>query len=167
LKEDSDVLALALASSLTANRIAQHPGGWSAAGWTVRLASDEDRLTDAILSRVRAGGWAPPGVDDLANSVCQPRGRVEKLLRLLTDRGELLTLADGIFMHREAIDASKQVALQLFARSPSFTTMQFRDALAVSRKYAVPLLDHLDRIRFTVRSGHDRTPGVEARKRMK
>ena len=40
--------------------------------------------------------------------------------------------------------------------------MEFRDALGVSRKYAVPLLDHLDRIRFTVRSGHNRTPGVEA-----
>ena len=42
--------------------------------------------------------------------------------------------------------------------------MEFRDALAVSRKYAVPLLDYLDKIRFTVRSGHDRTPGVEAKK---
>jgi hypothetical protein len=38
--------------------------------------------------------------------------------------------------------------------------------LAVSRKYAVPLLDYLDKIRFTVRSGHDRSPGVEARKRL-
>ena len=44
--------------------------------------------------------------------------------------------------------------------------MDFRDALGVSRKYAVPLLDYLDKLRFTVRSGHDRSPGVEARKRM-
>ena len=45
--------------------------------------------------------------------------------------------------------------------------MAFRDALGVSRKYAVPVLDYLDRIRFTVRSGNERTPGVEARKLMK
>jgi hypothetical protein len=45
--------------------------------------------------------------------------------------------------------------------------MEFRDALSVSRKFAVPLLDHLDCIRFTVRSGHNRTAGVEARKLMK
>ena len=31
--------------------------------------------------------------------------------------------------------------------------MEFRDALGVSRKYAVPLLDYLDKVRFTVRSG--------------
>jgi hypothetical protein len=34
----------------------------------------------------------------------------------------------------------------------------------VSRKYAVPLLDYLDATRFTAREGHNRTPGVEARK---
>ena len=42
--------------------------------------------------------------------------------------------------------------------------MEFRDALGVSRKFAVPLVDYLDKIRFTVRSGNNRTPGVEAKK---
>jgi hypothetical protein len=45
--------------------------------------------------------------------------------------------------------------------------MQFRDALNVSRKFAVPLVDYLDKIRFTVRSGNNRTPGLEARKFLK
>jgi hypothetical protein len=45
--------------------------------------------------------------------------------------------------------------------------MEFRDAVGVSRKHAMPLLDYLDKLRFTVRSGHDRTPGVEARKLLK
>ena len=42
--------------------------------------------------------------------------------------------------------------------------MEFRDALGVSRKFAVPLVDYLDKIRFTVRSGNSRTPGAEAKK---
>jgi len=49
---------------------------------------------------------------------------------------------------------------------PAFTTMGFRDALGVRRKYAVPLLDYLDATRFTTRDGHNRTPGAEARKLM-
>jgi selenocysteine-specific elongation factor len=59
------------------------------------------------------------------------------------------------------------VVLRLFGKKPSFSTMEFRDAVGVSRKHAVPLLDYLDKVRFTVRSGHDRTPGVEARKLLK
>jgi selenocysteine-specific elongation factor len=78
----------------------------------------------------------------------------------------VLRLDDRIWMHRDAVDASKQTALNLFRRAPAFSTMEFRDALGVSRKFAVPLVDYLDKIRFTVRSGNNRTPGVEAKKHL-
>jgi hypothetical protein len=42
--------------------------------------------------------------------------------------------------------------------------MEFRDALGASRKVAVPLLDHLDALKFTVRTANRRKPGAEARK---
>jgi len=67
-------------------------------------------------------------------------------------------------MHRDAVEAGRQTALKLFQHAPAFSTMEFRDALGVSRKFAVPLVDYLDKIRFTVRSGNNRTPGVEAKK---
>ena len=73
-------------------------------------------------------------------------------------------LDDRIWMHRDAVEAGRQTALKLFRRAPAFSTMEFRDALGVSRKFAVPLVDYLDKIRFTVRSGHNRTPGAEAKK---
>ena len=88
-------------------------------------------------------------------------------MSLLVERAVLVRLDERICIHRDALEAAKQVALRLFAQKRSVSTMEFRDALGVSRKYAVPLLDYLDRTRFTVRSGHDRTPGVEARKLMK
>ena len=54
--------------------------------------------------------------------------------------------------------------LDLFARKPGFETTEFRDALGVSRKFAVPLLDYFDTVRLTVRRGSRRTPGAEARR---
>jgi len=75
-----------------------------------------------------------------------------------------MRLDDRVWMHRDAVEAGKQTVLKLFARAPMFSTMEFRDALGVSRKYAVPLVDYLDKVRFTVRSGNNRTPGAEAKK---
>ena len=58
-------------------------------------------------------------------------------------------------MHRDAVEAGKQTALETVPpKRRRFSTMDFRDALGVSRKFAVPLLDYLDKIRFTVRSGN-------------
>jgi selenocysteine-specific elongation factor len=44
--------------------------------------------------------------------------------------------------------------------------MAFRDALGVSRKFAVPLLDYFDTQKLTVRTGNRRTPGAQAREAM-
>jgi selenocysteine-specific elongation factor len=89
------------------------------------------------------------------------------MLKLLVERAVLVRLDERLCIHRDALEAAKHEALRLFAQKPRFSTMEFRDALGVSRKYAVPLLDYLDRTRFTVRSGNERTPGVEARKLLK
>jgi selenocysteine-specific elongation factor len=69
-------------------------------------------------------------------------------------------------MHRDAIARARDVALQLFRQAPAFTTMEFRDALGGSRKYAVPLLDYFDAHKVTVRNGNRRTPGSEAKREL-
>ena len=90
--------------------------------------------------------------------------RLAKLTRLLVDNGILVRLDQSLLMHRDAVAAARAVAIRLFAEAGAFTTMDFRDALGVSRKYAVPLLDYFDTARLTVRAGNRRTPGVEAKK---
>jgi len=85
------------------------------------------------------------------------------LIRLLADQGVLAELDPKVVLHRKAVEAAKKVAIDLFARQGSFETVEFRDALGVSRKYAVPLLDYFDTIRLTVRSGSRRTPGAVAK----
>jgi selenocysteine-specific elongation factor len=88
------------------------------------------------------------------------------MIRLLVDQGVLVRLEDKLFMHRDAVAAARKVVIDLFVKSGSFETVTYRDALGVSRKFAVPLLDYFDTIRLTARSGSRRTPGVEARKLM-
>jgi selenocysteine-specific elongation factor len=137
------------------------------AGWSARLTDPDTRLCEQIGTAFQKAGWAGPSVVELAASLNQPPARIEKMMRLLTERAVLVCLDPQTCIHRDALEAAKQVALRLFAQKPSFSTMDFRDALGVSRKYAVPLVDYLDKLRFTVRMGNNRTPGVEARKLMK
>jgi selenocysteine-specific elongation factor len=103
-------------------------------------------------------------LEELAAALNEPPPRLTAMAKLLVERGLVARLDDKIWMHRDAVEAGKQTALKLFARAPAFTTMEFRDALGVSRKFAVPLVDYLDKIRFTVRSGNSRSPGAEAKK---
>ncbi len=164
LGEAPAICELAAQHLLDRNQI-EHPGPvFARVGWTARLPDRDQDLLDQVAGAFQKAGWAGPAAAELAVSLHQSPDRLEKMMHLLAERGILVRLDQRSFIHRNALEAAKQAALGLFARKPSFSTMEFRDALAVSRKYAVPLLDYLDKIRFTVRSGHDRTPGVEAKK---
>ncbi len=133
-------------------------------GWSARLTDRDAQLCEKLVDMMRQAKWSPPSPGELAVALKEPLERVGKMIRLLTDRGQLVQIERDLVLHPEALEAARQTALGLFAKKPVFSTMEFRDALGVSRKYAVPILDYFDRIRLTVRTGHDRTPGVEARK---
>jgi selenocysteine-specific elongation factor len=158
---------LALHSLLQSKQLEQAGTVFAQAGWSARISDPDRQLSDQIAAAFQKAGWSSPAAVELATSLRQPPGKVEKLMQVLAERAVLVRVDPKIYLHRDALEAAKQVVLRLFAKRPLFSTMEFRDALAVSRKYAVPILDYLDKVRFTVRSGHDRTPGVEAKKLMK
>jgi selenocysteine-specific elongation factor len=162
-----EMFGLAVESLMQARQLERVGTVFAQPGWRAQLADPEQRLSDQVAAAFQTAGWAGPTATELAASLGQPLPRVEKVMGLLAERAVLVRLDARTFVHHDALESAKAVVLRLFAQQPSFSTMAFRDALRVSRKYAVPLLDYLDKIRFTVRSGHDRTPGVEARKALK
>jgi selenocysteine-specific elongation factor len=163
----AEVCELAAASLVSGKRLERQGTVFARAGWSARISDRDQQLGDRISEAFQSAGWAGPTAADLAATFGEPLARVEKMINLLVEKAVLVRLDAHLCIHRDSLEAAKEVALRLFGQKRSFSTMEFRDALGVSRKHAVPLLDYLDKIRFTVRSGHDRTPGAEARKLMK
>jgi selenocysteine-specific elongation factor len=164
LNLDGSAFEMAVELLIEQRRIERHASVLALAGWKARVSSDEEALAGQIATVLQKARWTVPPTAELAAAISRPQARVEALLRLLAEQGVVVKLGDGLFMHRDAIAAAREVAAGLFTKGPSFSTMDFRDALGVSRKYAVPVLDYLDAIRFTVRNGNQRTPGAEAKK---
>ena len=160
-------LDAAMESLIQSKQLERNGSLLARAGWNARVTDRDQQLCERIAAKLQQAGWSPPGLEELAAATTELPPRVTSMLKLLGERGVVVKLDDRIWMHRDAVEAGKQAALKLFGRAPAFSTMEFRDALGVSRKYAVPLVDYLDKIRFTVRSGNNRTPGVEARKLLK
>ncbi len=119
-------------------------------GGRARPSVQADPLADhPSLAVLAAGGLAPPDLPDL------DRSERRELIR----RG-LVVERDGILFHPAAIDAAAQVAARLLAATPNgFTMSQFRESLAVSRKYALPLANELDARGITRRRGDLRIAG--------
>lgn len=167
LKLNPDCLDAAVEPLLQSKQLERNGALLARTGWSSRLPARDQKTCDQIAARLQSAGWAPPGLEELGAALGEPPPRIASLVKLLAERGAVVRLDDRIWMHRDAVEAGKRAALQLFQKAPAFSTMDFRDALGVSRKFAVPLVDYLDKIRFTVRSGNNRTPGAEAKKLLK
>jgi selenocysteine-specific elongation factor len=134
------------------------------AGSGTHLSAEDRELCLRIEQMLKQAHLTPPLPGDIADKLGVTDEKFAEMTALLVDRGKLVQLDRKVILHNDTIDAAKSVVLDLFAKSSIFTTMEFRDALGASRKVAVPLLDHLDTLKFTVRSANRRKPGAEAKK---
>lgn len=116
----------------------------------VRLADSVDPLADhPYVAALTAGLFSPPG----------PEGVDRTELRELVRRGDVVEL-DGMYFAATAVDqAATQVARLLDEHPEGVTVAQMRDAWATSRKFALPLLGHLDATGVTRRRGDLRIAG--------
>ena len=70
----------------------------------------------------------------------------------LVAAGQLVRVGDDVY-RRNQFDRARATVESALANGVSTTTSQLRIALGVSRKYALPLLEHLDSLGITVRDG--------------
>ena len=160
---DRQIFAAALARLIAAGAL-QSSGTVIAAPGRAAAVSDEDRLLyQRIAAALKAACLAPPLPEALAAEFGASVDRVNEMIRLLVDAGTVLRLDRKVAMHRDAVAAAEAVVVDLFSKANFFETVQFRDALGVSRKFAVPLLDYFDTVKLTVRSANRRKPGARAR----
>jgi selenocysteine-specific elongation factor len=151
-----------LAGSKTASAISQRAQvTLTVRGETVRLSShkvalkqDEENATAKIEAAFQAGGLTTPAVHEvLAKSGVDPE-RSRTLLQLMVRDRRLVRVSDDLVFHASAMQSLR--ALLAPKKGQRFSVPEFKDWTGVSRKYAIPLLEYLDRERITRRDGDSR-----------
>jgi selenocysteine-specific elongation factor len=74
---------------------------------------------------------------------------------LLRDK-TLIKVSDDLVFHRSALEELRKDIASIKQQSPKIDVARFKDLTGVSRKYAIPLLEYLDRERVTRRVGDER-----------
>jgi selenocysteine-specific elongation factor len=126
-------------------------------GHTLALSDEEAKARDAMVRVLRDGGLAPPDGAELAARVGAPREVVDRIASLLVRQKVLVRVGDLLF-HQSALQQLKDEVQSLKKEQTAarIDVATFKDRYQVSRKYAIPLLEFLDRERVTRRVGDTR-----------
>lgn len=108
---------------------------------------------DEIETALKAAGLSAPGI-----AVYSDTPEDADLLALLIHSGcaielDNVALNQRLLFHVDAVAAAIRTLAEAFPGRTAFTTGEARTALATNRKSIVPLLEHLDCLGVTVRTG--------------
>jgi len=130
-------------------------------GENVRLAShklvlkqDEEQARTAIERAFEQAGLAVPALSEVLAKSGVEAGRARSLLQILLREKRLIRVSDDLVFHHSAME--KLRALLAVHKATRFNVGTFKDWTGVSRKYAIPLLEYLDREHVTRREGDQR-----------
>ena len=126
------------------------------AGRGVVLRDDEAESKQNIEQAFAKAGLQVPLLKDVLASVRIDQVRAQKIVTLLLRDRALVKVSDDLVFHRSALESLRQQIVALKATKPKINVADFKDMYGITRKYAIPLLEYLDRERVTKRVGDER-----------
>jgi len=125
-------------------------------GQGISLSSEEAQAQQELDRVFREGGLAPPDITAAAGIAGIQSAVADRVAKLLL-RQKTLVKVDTLFFHHEALEKLKSDVKGLKGQGAAKVDVAgFKDRYGISRKYAIPLLEWLDRERVTRRVGDGR-----------
>lgn len=126
------------------------------AGRSVVMKDDEAESKRQIEAAFSTAGLKVPALKEVLAGLKVDRVRAQKIVTLLLRDRALVKLSDDLVFHQSALAELRRLVAEYKAKSTKIDIIRFKDLTGVSRKYAIPLLEYLDRERVTRRIGDER-----------
>ncbi len=121
----------------------------------VQLSAADTAQKQTVEQLCRQAGWQMPTLPDLCRLTNRPEAPVRADVQLLITEGRLVRVGD-FFLHAETAAELLARLRQAKTKGETLDVGTFKALLDLPRKYAIPLLEWLDRIGVTRRYGNTR-----------
>ena len=126
-------------------------------GAEISLTPEEARAKEQIEQAFRKAGLAVPSVKEVLAQLAVESRRAEKILQILLRDKVLVRVSPELVFHRSALERLPAL-LETYKKTKGerISVPAFKELTGSTRKYAIPLLEYLDRQRLTRRAGDER-----------
>jgi selenocysteine-specific elongation factor len=153
---DERVFAQALARLEAEGAVASDRDKVRLASHEVRLTPEQQRIVDQVEQAFLEAEAAPPSPEEALARAGVKGDEEHELFQVLLDARKLVRVKESLFFHARALDVVQDKVVALLKERKEIGPQDIKDLLGISRKYAIPLLEHLDARRVTTRVGERR-----------
>ncbi|HEY4840899.1 MAG TPA: selenocysteine-specific translation elongation factor [Terriglobales bacterium] len=126
------------------------------AGRGVVMKDEEAESKKIIEHAFASAGLKVPSLKGVLASLKVDKIRAQKIVTLLLRDKVLIKISEDLVFHQSVLLDLRRKISALKATAPKIDVARFKDMTGVSRKYAIPLLEYLDREHVTRRVGDER-----------
>ena len=122
------------------------------------LSAPEQAVKDRLAAIYQKAGFQPPDLEPaLAQAGADSKTGIT-IFHHLADEGVVIRIKDHFYLHRDHYSRAKEMLLDHFTLHAAISVQQFKELLGVSRKFAIPFLEHFDSTKLTRRHNDERVP---------
>ena len=156
LKASAEVFAVVAAALVREKKLEIAGDLVHLAGRGVAMKDEEAESKKIMEDAFAAAGLKVPALREVMAGLKVDRTRAQKIVTLLLRDKTLIKVSEELVFHRSALAELRRQIAAYRAKSSKIDVAQFKELTGVSRKYAIPLLEYLDRERVTRRIGDER-----------
>jgi len=121
------------------------------------VMKDEEAESKKIIEQAfSSAGLQVPALYSVLAGLKLDKARAQKIVTLLLRDKVLVKISEELVFHQSALQELRKQLAAYKAKSANIDVGKFKELTGVSRKYAIPLLEYLDRERVTRRVGDAR-----------
>jgi selenocysteine-specific elongation factor len=125
-------------------------------GRGVVMQDEEAESKNIIEQAFASAGLQVPALYTVLTGLKVDKARAQKIVTLLLRDKVLVKISDDLVFHQSALQELRKQIAAYKVKSAKIDVGKFKEMTGVSRKYAIPLLEYLDRERVTRRVGDQR-----------
>ena len=156
VKLSAEVFAAVLAKAASEKKLEIAGEQVHLPGRGVVMKDDEAESKKIIEHAFQSAGLKVPLLKDVLANLKVDKTRAQKIMTLLFRDKVLIKISDDLVFHHSTLAELRQKISALKSTTPKIDVARFKELTDVSRKYAIPLLEYLDRERVTRRVGDER-----------
>jgi selenocysteine-specific elongation factor len=118
-----------------------------------KLSANLRKLKDKVVAEYQQARFSPPEPSSFAGAAGGNAANLNDLFDVCVAEGFLIPIANDLYLHADAEAEMRRVVTEKLSSGVGLTVAEIRDLLGTTRKFAVPLCEHLDRTGVTQRQG--------------
>lgn len=111
-------------------------------------------LEHTVLELITANPLSPPEVEEISRQSGEKQEKILAVLRLLEAKGEVIRVARNLYFESKAVEGLRRSLVRRLLESGEISTQEFKGLAKTSRKWLIPLGEHFDAEKVTLRTGN-------------